>query len=103
VKSGERLTGSQRKYLRGLAHSLDPVVHVGNAGLTEAVIAATTRALADHELVKVKIAADRDDRERMATEIEAACDADLAGMIGRIAILFRPKEDPEQREIVLPG
>jgi RNA-binding protein len=103
VSGSDRLTGTQRMYLRGLAHSLDPLVHVGNAGLTENVIAATSRALADHELIKVKIAADREARERMAAEIGTACNADLAGMIGRIAILYRPKDDPEKRVVVLPG
>jgi RNA-binding protein len=102
MKGSERLTSSQRKYLRGLAHSLEPLVHVGAAGLTDGVIAATSRALADHELVKVKIAADRGERERLATGIEAACGADLAGVIGRIAILYRPKDDPEKRRITLP-
>lgn len=103
MKGSDRLSSTQRKYLRGLAHSLDPLVHVGAAGLTDGVIAATSRALADHELIKVKIAADRDERERLATEIEAACDADLAGMIGRIAILYRPKDDPDKRRIALPS
>lgn len=96
------LTGTQRKYLRGLAHSLSPVVHVGKGGLGESVFAAVRRALLDHELIKVKIAADRDDRERMALELEAACDACLAGTIGTIAILYRPRDEPEKRQIVLP-
>lgn len=97
-----QLTGTQRKYLRGLAHSLVPVVHVGRAGINEAVMAATRRALDDHELIKVKIAADRDERARMAGEIERACDAQLAGAIGSIAILYRAHADPEKRRIVLP-
>jgi RNA-binding protein len=98
-----RLTGTQRKYLRGLAHSLVPVVHVGKAGVNDAVIAATSRALDDHELIKVKIAALRDERERIAVEIERECDAQLAGTIGTIAILYRPKTDPLKRGIVLPA
>jgi RNA-binding protein len=102
MKGSDRLTSSQRKYLRGLAHSLEPLVHIGAAGLSDGVIAATSRALADHELIKVKIAADRDERERLATEIEAACNADLAGVIGRVAILYRPNDDPEKRRITLP-
>lgn len=96
------LTGTQRKYLRGLAHSLSPVVHVGRSGVNEAVVAATCRALEDHELIKVKIAADRDERERLAAELERDCEAALAGTIGTIAILYREHPDPERRRIALP-
>lgn len=97
-----RLSSAQRKYLRGLAHPLHPLVQVGKAGASAPVFEAVRRALHDHELIKVKLAADRDERERIAAEIEAACDADIAGLIGRIAILYRPNDDPEKRAIVLP-
>ncbi len=103
MKKDGDLTGTQRKYLRGLAHSLSPVVHVGNAGLTESVIAATNRALDDHELIKVKIAAERDERSRIAADLEDACRAHLAGEIGTIAILYRAHQDPEKRKITLPA
>jgi RNA-binding protein len=103
VEKEDKLTGTQRKYLRGLAHSLNPVVHVGNAGLTRSVIAAAGRALDDHELIKVKIGADRDERSRIAAELEEACRAHLAGEIGTIAILYRPHRDPEKRKIALPA
>ena len=96
------LTGTQRKYLRGLAHSLAPVVHVGKAGVNDSVVAATMRALDDHELIKVKMAAPRDERARMAGEIERRCDAQLAGTIGTIAILYRQAAEPQKRRIVLP-
>jgi RNA-binding protein len=96
------LDGSERKYLRGLAHSLNPLVHVGRSGLTDAVIEATRRALDEHELIKVKIAADRDERERIAEAIRTRCDAELAGSVGTIAILYRQQPDPERRRIELP-
>lgn len=97
-----KLSGTQRKYLRGLAHTLSPVVHVGRAGLNESVIEAARRALADHELIKVKISASRDERARMAAEMEQGCEAELAGAIGTIAILYRAQDDPDKRRIVLP-
>ena len=97
-----RLSSTQRKYLRGIAHPLSPVVHVGRAGVNEAVLAATRRALEDHELIKVKIGAVREERARMAAEIETACGAELAGAVGTIAILYRANPDPEKRRIVLP-
>jgi RNA-binding protein len=103
VSASGTLTGTQRKYLRGLAHSLHPLVQVGKAGVGEAVLAATARALADHELIKVKIAAERDERTRMAGEIAAACNAEIAGTIGTIAILYREHPDVERRRIALPA
>src|SRR6187402_1095299 len=48
------LSERQRKYLRGLGHALNPVLLIGNAGVTPAVIAEAKRALQDHELIKVK-------------------------------------------------
>lgn len=96
------LTGTQRKYLRGIAHVLRPVVQVGKGGVNEGVIAATNRALADHELIKVKMSADRDERALMAEEIARGCHAELVGTIGTIAILYRRHPDPEKRVVVLP-
>ena len=96
------LSGTQRKHLRGLAHALKPVVQVGGRGVNDGVIEATKRALADHELIKVKISADRDERAVMADEIAKGCDAELAGTIGTIAILYRRHPDPEKRVIELP-
>ncbi|MBI5505032.1 MAG: YhbY family RNA-binding protein [Deltaproteobacteria bacterium] len=95
------LTGSERKFLRGLAHELEPIVHVGRAGVTETVLGAIRAALADHELVKVKLAAEREERGRMATAIEAGCDAEVVGLIGTIAVVYRANPDPEKRKIAL--
>jgi len=60
------LTSKQRQYLRGLAHPLAPVVRVGKAGVTDNVIAETRKALASHELIKVRIEID-DSSERKTT------------------------------------
>ena len=100
--SPARLTGTQRKHLRGLAHALEPVVHVGRSGVTERVFSAVRQALADHELIKVKIAADREGRAAAAAEIEKACDAEVVGLVGTIAIVYREQPDPEKRTIVVP-
>jgi RNA-binding protein len=97
------LKGSDRKYLRGLAHTLTPVVRIGNAGLTDRVIDATEQALDAHELIKVKIAADRDERKAAAVALAENTRSELAGIVGRIAILYRPAADPKRRAIVLPS
>ena len=96
------LTGTQRKYLRGLAHGLEPVVRMGQKGLTEEVEREVDRALAHHELVKVKLAGDRDQRGRTAEELCRGVGAELVGAIGTMAILFRRHPEPKQRKIRLP-
>lgn len=97
------LGGTERKYLRGLAHALQPLVHVGRAGVDARVVRALDQALADHELVKVKISADRDERARMTSELAAAASAEAVGSIGTISIFYRAHSDPARRRISLPG
>ncbi len=97
-----KLTGSQRKHLRGVAHGYKPIVQIGKEGLTDNVIGAIDSAIAARELIKVKIAADRDDREALVPVIEARINCECVGMIGRIAILYRQHPDPEKRKINLP-
>jgi RNA-binding protein len=91
------LTSKQRQYLKGLAHSLEPIVRVGRAGITPSVIDETKRSLKAHELIKVRI--ENDDsaqRKAIAAELATACDADVAATIGKLAILYRVRdEDPE--------
>lgn len=92
------LTSKQRQYLRGLAHPLAPVVRVGKAGVTESVIAETKKSLHSHELIKVRIEAD--DRKTVAETLATAADAQIAGLVGKVAILYRARE--EKPEIELP-
>lgn len=96
------LSGAQRKHLRGLAHTLEPAVRVGQRGLTGAVERELDRALARHELIKVKLAGDRDERRELAEEIARAAGARLVGTIGAIAILYRRNPDPRERRVRLP-
>lgn len=97
-----KLTGSQRKHLRGIAHGTQPMVHIGKDGLTDNVIGAIDSAIAAHELIKVKIAADRADREALVPVIEARVECECVGTIGRIAILYRQHPDPDKRKIAIP-
>ena len=91
------LTSKQRQYLRGLAHPLEPIVRIGRAGASPSVIEETKRSLNAHELIKVRIENDDSaERKSIAAELATACDAELAGTIGKLAILYRPRdEDPE--------
>jgi RNA-binding protein len=95
------LTSKQRKFLRGLAHPLAPVVRIGKAGLTESLIAETRKSLQSHELIKVRVDAEEgDDRKSLAERLATAVDAEVAGVIGKVAIFY--KERDEEPEIKLP-
>ncbi len=96
------LKGSQRKYLRGVAHSYKPQVQIGKEGLSDNVIDAIDTALEAHELIKVKIAAERDERERFVPVIEERLECECVGTVGRMAILYRENPDPEKRKIAFP-
>jgi len=95
-----KLSESQKKYLRGRGHNLKPVIAVGDAGLSESLLAEYDSSLAHHELMKVKVrAADRITRDAM---IDALCSnhaATLVQRIGNVALLYRPNPDkrPEDR------
>ncbi len=95
------LTPKQRQYLKGLAHPLSPIVRVGKGGLTDNVIAETKKALASHELIKVRLEVeDSAARRDLAARLVEATDGHLVGTIGKIAMLYRERE--EEPEIVLP-
>jgi RNA-binding protein len=95
------LTGKQRQFLKGLAHPLSPIVRIGKGGVTEAVIAETKKSLASHELIKVRIDVDESrERKDLAARLAEATDSQLAGTIGKVAILYRERD--EEPEIKLP-
>ena len=96
-----QLSSNQKRYLRGIAHGLDPVIMVGQKGLTPALLKEFDGALAPHELVKVKLAdADRADRADTIEALREASNAALVQTIGRIACFFR--RNPKQPRIELP-
>lgn len=89
------LTPEQRKFLKSQAHDLKPVVMIGAQGLSEAVILETGRALAAHELIKVRVLGDdREAREAYLAELCAALDAVPVQHIGKLLLLYRPAEKP---------
>lgn len=98
------LKSNQRKYLRGLAHKLKPVVFIGQKGVTTAVAKAIDEALDTHELIKVKFIdfKEKDHKTALTARIESNNGAALAGLIGHTAIFYRPHPDSEKRRIHLP-
>lgn len=97
-----KLTNPQRKYLRGLAHPLEPVVRAGKQGLTEGVLREVDLALDSHELIKIQVPAPREEKEEAARRIEEKLGAELVGLVGHVLTLYRRQSDPEKRRIELP-
>lgn len=93
------LTGKQRRKLRALGHHLQPVVMVGQHGVTPAVVAATEQALYDHELVKVKVNEGPDDRHEAAEKLAAETQSEIAQLLGRTVLLFRQREEDSKFEL----
>jgi RNA-binding protein len=90
------LSVEQRKYLKGLAHALKPVVMIGSQGLTEAVVKETGHALAAHELIKVRVLGDdRAARETWFAELCAAVGAAPVQHIGKLLLLYKPADKPK--------
>jgi RNA-binding protein len=79
----------EKKKLKAQAHPLNPVVMIGQAGLTPAVLKEINLALDTHELIKVKIRAERDERNIIRQQISADTRAELVQSIGQVAVFFR--------------
>ena len=91
------MDAATRKRLKQIAHHLDPVVSVGGRGLSEALVAEIERALADHELIKVRIHShDRSQRRAIADEIAGICEAEVVQTIGKVCVLFKANPEPNR-------
>ncbi len=95
------MTSTQRKQLRALAHHLDPVVFIGKQGLTEGVMAAVVKALSAHELIKVRFLEGKEEKRELTDKISESTGAEIAGIIGHVAILYKENPDPKKRQIEL--
>ena len=97
----DELTGKQRRHLRALGHHLDPVVQIGQDGVSDAVVSQADAQLDAHELIKVKIGeSSPQDRHQAADMLAARTQAQVAQVLGRTVLLYRPRKDKPQ--IVLP-
>ena len=97
------LSEPQKKYLRGLGHSLKPLIMIGEAGLTDAVRAEFEATLTHHELIKIRVrVGDRKLRDHIIADIGKSANAEVVQRIGNMALFFRP--NPEKKKpLVIPG
>ena len=92
----EKLTNNQKKYLRGIAHGLNPMIMIGANGETESLMAELESTLAHHEILKIKIAsADRDERKEIVQHLVKESGALLVQTIGKICVIYRQNDETE--------
>ncbi|SFC33730.1 RNA-binding protein [Marinospirillum celere] len=91
------LKGAQKKELRAIGHALNPVVLVGEEGLSEGVIKEAERALEDHELIKIRFVGERDERAEMIADLAKKLDAEVVQTIGKIGLYYRPARKPNPK------
>ncbi|NUQ19820.1 MAG: ribosome assembly RNA-binding protein YhbY [Gemmatimonadaceae bacterium] len=98
-----KITGKERAALRGEAHHLDPLVHVGKEGITDALLGSLDDALRTRELVKVQLTKGADvDPKDAARQLADAMDADVVQVIGRTTTLYRHNPELERKKDALP-
>ncbi|MFZ0449803.1 MAG: ribosome assembly RNA-binding protein YhbY [Desulfatiglandaceae bacterium] len=100
----KKLQGYQRKYLRGLAHRLRPIVLIGQKGLSREVLESAREALEIHELIKVKFqdVKEKEEKAELSKLLEKETGAEVVGAIGHTIMVYRQQSDPEKRKIRLP-
>ncbi len=87
------MNSADKKKFRAEAHTLKPVVMIGQSGLTAGVLAELDQALNIHELIKIKIRAERDQRKLISEKICSDTGAELIQTIGQIAVIYRLNPD----------
>jgi RNA-binding protein len=95
------LTGAQRKFLRSLAHSLEPLALLGKQGLSDGFVNSVAAALDAHELVKVRFNEFKDDKRALLDELAARTESEVVGLVGHVATLYKRQEDDQRRKIDL--
>lgn len=95
------ITGKQKRYLRGLAHSCQVIVKIGSKGLTADILLELDASLAHHELLKIKLPPlSKAQRDHVLQSICVATDSEVVQVIGHVGVIFRVS-DPSR--INLPG
>ncbi|MDO5576807.1 MAG: ribosome assembly RNA-binding protein YhbY [Fibrobacter sp.] len=96
------ITSKQKQYLKGLGHGIKSVIQVGKEGLTEKVVSSISKALDDHELIKITILENSDlDRKEASQEICEATKSELVQLVGRKFLMYR--RNPKNPKITFPA
>lgn len=96
------LNSSQREYLKRIAHGIKPTVYIGKHGITPTVQRTTEEVLMAQELIKVKFIDHKDKKRELIDDLAKATAAQVVGILGHIATIYRPHPESEKQRIVLP-
>lgn len=94
----KELTNAERKTLSAAANTLNPVVQIGQSGLTDGVIGKIKESLEAHELIKIKFLEFKEEKKELAQTICEKTDCTLVRIIGNVAIIYKQSENPEKRK-----
>ncbi len=87
--------------LKQLAQKLDPVLALGKAGASDAFIKSLDEALGQHELVKIKFAAFKDERKTLAPQVAEKTGSHLVWVVGHVAVFYRQQADETKRKVLV--
>lgn len=96
------LTGKQRRYLAAEAHHLEPVVMIGQKGLSTSLINTVDKALNDHELIKCRFQDFKETKKELSQLISEKTQSHVIRLIGNVLVLYRQQKDTEKRKIIIP-
>ena len=99
------LTGKQKRYLRSLGSTLDPVVQIGKTGMSASLLDSTKDALIARELIKVRVLQNCSEAPKeIIAQLAVAAGAELVQVIGRNGLLYKRNRNPEKNhKIELPS
>ena len=98
----KNLNSSQRSYLKGQAHHLEPMIHIGKNGLTDGTIHGINTALSTNELLKIKFREFKDHKQEIAEKIATETLSVIVGIIGHTLVLYKQNPNPEKQKYHLP-
>ena len=97
-----KLSNTQRSYLRSQAHHLEPVVLIGKNGVTDGTIEAVNNAFETRELIKIKFREYKDEKKPLSHQLAESTESHLVGMVGHTVIFFRQNPDRDKQYICFP-
>lgn len=96
MSNTKKFSHNQLKFLRGIGHGLNPIVTIGQNGLSESVLEELETSLDHHELLKIKLTTiDRAERKELINQIITQTNSELVQAIGKICLIFRAADASE--------